>query len=323
MRRAALAALLLAAACDGSTAEPPRLIGAPVPLNGSDPAQTRVGALSYVGGLHLTAPGTSLFGGLSGLETPDVTDLTALELTAVSDQGERFTFRVDAGSGLRLSGDGALQMTRLTENGAPLGAKADADAESLTRLDDGAEAVGFERRPRVLRYAGGVAGPQTAPAVSLPENEAFEGLAHLPLSGRKVLAVGAEDGRIWFCDVAPTGACTLFVKRTPARGFKLTGLDHLPGTADLIAVYRAYDPLRGSRSIIAWISTGAAGGRRGAITPLARLAPPLTVDNMEGIAAVPLPGRGWRLFVVSDDNFSPQQRTLLLAFDWLVPEPRP
>jgi hypothetical protein len=38
---------------------------------------------------------------------------------------------------------------------------------------------------------------------------------------------------------------------------------------------------------------------------------------MEGIAVVALPGRGWRLFLLSDDNFSKDQRTLLLAFDWL------
>ena len=49
---------------------------------------------------------------------------------------------------------------------------------------------------------------------------------------------------------------------------------------------------------------------------LARLERPLTVDNIEAIAAVPLKGGGWRLYLLSDDNFRASQRTLLLAFDW-------
>ena len=46
------------------------------------------------------------------------------------------------------------------------------------------------------------------------------------------------------------------------------------------------------------------------------LARPLTVDNFEGLAAVPAPDGGVRFYLISDDNFSPSQRTLQLAFDW-------
>ena len=48
---------------------------------------------------------------------------------------------------------------------------------------------------------------------------------------------------------------------------------------------------------------------------LAEIAAPLAVDNFEGVAAVRAPDGGVRLYIVSDDNFSPRQRTLLLAFD--------
>ena len=41
---------------------------------------------------------------------------------------------------------------------------------------------------------------------------------------------------------------------------------------------------------------------------------PGTTDNFEGIAAETRNGRT-RLYILSDDNFSPMQRTLLLAFD--------
>ena len=42
---------------------------------------------------------------------------------------------------------------------------------------------------------------------------------------------------------------------------------------------------------------------------------PATVDNFEGIAAVRRPDGGVRLYILSDDNFNPDQRMLLLAFD--------
>ena len=43
---------------------------------------------------------------------------------------------------------------------------------------------------------------------------------------------------------------------------------------------------------------------------------PLTVDNFEGVDFVPRPGGAYRVYILSDDNFSASQRTLLLAFDW-------
>ena len=46
------------------------------------------------------------------------------------------------------------------------------------------------------------------------------------------------------------------------------------------------------------------------------LAPPLTVDNFEGLTSVPTPDGGTRFYIVSDDNGSNTQRTLLFAFDW-------
>jgi hypothetical protein len=48
---------------------------------------------------------------------------------------------------------------------------------------------------------------------------------------------------------------------------------------------------------------------------LARLNLLVTVDNFEGIAAKEMPDGRVRLFVISDDNFSSRQRTLLMVFD--------
>ncbi len=41
----------------------------------------------------------------------------------------------------------------------------------------------------------------------------------------------------------------------------------------------------------------------------------LTIDNFEGLAAKQLPNGTVRLFVISDDNYSTSQRTLLMVYD--------
>jgi hypothetical protein len=45
----------------------------------------------------------------------------------------------------------------------------------------------------------------------------------------------------------------------------------------------------------------------------------VTIDNFEGIAAKQMPDGRVRLYIVSDDNFSDSQRTLLMVFDTIRP----
>ncbi len=58
-----------------------------------------------------------------------------------------------------------------------------------------------------------------------------------------------------------------------------------------------------------WIAAGAGKAARRIALDLGAL------DNMEGIAAAPRPDGGTRLWIVSDDNFRPWMRTLLVALD--------
>jgi hypothetical protein len=58
-----------------------------------------------------------------------------------------------------------------------------------------------------------------------------------------------------------------------------------------------------------WIASGAGRQARRITLDLGML------DNMEGIAAAPLPNGGMRLWIVSDNNFRPWMRTLLVALD--------
>ena len=47
---------------------------------------------------------------------------------------------------------------------------------------------------------------------------------------------------------------------------------------------------------------------------VAEFTPPLKVDNMEGLAVITEPGGGTLLYLMSDDNRSALQRTLLMLF---------
>ena len=48
---------------------------------------------------------------------------------------------------------------------------------------------------------------------------------------------------------------------------------------------------------------------------LAVIAPPMPIDNFEAVSAARAPDGTVRLYILSDDNFSKRQRTLLFAFD--------
>ena len=72
-----------------------------------------------------------------------------------------------------------------------------------------------------------------------------------------------------------------------------------------LQLFRAWDPLQGNRIRLAW-----GEGEDEALT----LGRPLLVDNFEGIAAEATE-TGLRVWIVSDDNFSARQRTLLYVFD--------
>ena len=66
---------------------------------------------------------------------------------------------------------------------------------------------------------------------------------------------------------------------------------------------RCGDPEKGNRNII-----------RGPNVEFT-LAPPLNVDNFEGITVEKTEDGPTRVYLVSDDNFSERQRTLLYVFE--------
>ena len=100
-----------------------------------------------------------------------------------------------------------------------------------------------------------------------------------------------------------TGAATL------ADGSVLMGERSftLPASIAARLVHVSADALRGKAEII---------GRE-----IATLRSPLNIDNMEGIAARQDDAGHTFIYLLSDDNFSFLQRTLLLMFEWRRPTP--
>jgi hypothetical protein len=83
------------------------------------------------------------------------------------------------------------------------------------------------------------------------------------------------------------------------------------GAGRFIAVERRLTPF-GFRNALVTLDKVRSGYRFGR-----RIALPLgPLDNVEAIAVEPLPGGKRRLWLMTDDNFQPPLRTLLIALDW-------
>ncbi|WP_333587654.1 esterase-like activity of phytase family protein [Phenylobacterium sp.] len=277
----------------------------PVPLNPARPDETRLGAFTYAGGLALSSSETARFHGLSDL----VVDADQ-QITAITDEGDLIEGRLVLDAAGRLTGMTDVRLSPMAGlDGRPLPNKAASDAEGLAVLPGGDRLVSFEHQARIWLYpaAGGPPRPAPQPEVDFPPNGGMEALAHDPERGADAYVVGGEDsGETWLCRLS--APCVPGPAVNKGREFGLVALRRLPGdqTAYLL---RAWDPARGSRIILTIQGPAGEAGRL-------ELARPYTVDNFEGVDFVPRPEGGYRIYLVSDDNFQSSQRTLLLAFDW-------
>jgi hypothetical protein len=287
----------------------------PVPLNSEDPAQRMVGALHYVGGWPLTAD-QKRFGGFSGL-----TVRADGRLTAINDLGAWLTAKIDLaaiGRGtLRFEGASLQPYTgRHGEND-----KKAYDAEALLPYGD-AFLVSFEQKHRIRITAPGQSDAPWPPArfINFGAMARNSGLEAMTWVSDGVLLAFEERGldtagRLGGWLVTEEGAERLYLK--PPENFAPTDAVTLPG-GDVLLVMRRYSVRDGVSAKV--LRLEASSLKPGAVekgAELAHLEPPLAVDNLEALDAVPLPGGGVRLFILSDDNFNASQRTLLLVFDLL------
>lgn len=289
------------------TSTPIVVTASAVPLNANDRSQTSVGPFTYAGGLVLTSSQTDRLHGLS-----DVAITGSDRVSAVSDEGELVTARLLFDGAGSLSGvTDARIMALVDEKGLPLTNKEDADAEGLAVMANGDRLVSFERHHRILLYPanGGLPRPVPKPEIEfLVPNAGMEALAPDPDTASDAYVVGAEaTGQTWTCRISTR--CVSGPTVIGPAGTSLVAMRKLPAgrTAYL---YRGFD---GHAHIVLRVMRG------NTIDAELDLAEPLTVDNIEGVAAVMRPGGVVRFYLMSDDNGSKDQRTLLLAFDWRAP----
>jgi hypothetical protein len=202
------------------------------------------------------------------------------------------------------------------------------DAESLATDGTGGYFIAFERQHRIWHYrARPPEDPTEATPIALkgpddidkqPANGGIEGIARL--CDRRLLAISES------AQGAPgTNKAWVFDGKWRALGYTTTGNFHPTDAATLpdcsVAVLeRSFSVPDGVRGRVVLIQPKTI--RPGAVLrgeEIAVLAPPITVDNMEGISARRGEHGETLIYLLSDDNFSGFQRTLLLMFELLPP----
>lgn len=298
-----------------------------LPLVRDDPAQDRVGRLRYRGGLVLSSDDRR-FGGLSDM----LIEPGCGHLLIVSDTGAFVTLALVEQGG-RLTGVRDAHIAPIQDAaGQPPAQKSEADAEALVRTADGRIHVWFERLNRAQVYDG-VTGcvPATVSRSAIatvvpPRMQAW------PLNGGPEAAAPFQDGQIVLSEEVTDsqgrrvghlldrdGKVRADIAVAVPAGYVPTGLALRRADsegAEYLLLLRRFSPFSGVSAVVAEIRVTPAGGTIAA-TEIARLIPPVSVDNMESIAIRQIDGAE-RVYLLSDDNFNSLQRTLLMEFD-LVP----
>lgn len=267
--------------------------------------------MSFVGGWALTSDHED-FGGFSGL----VLEPVAGQLLAISDKGDWWQAPFNA-----LSGNAPLGGSMRSYTMGAVADKRALDAESLVKLSGG-YLIAFEQKHR-LEFQPEVGGKPTTDTGFAPidfagvsDNSGMEAIALLPSGELLAFAERGRDTRgkqkAWL--VSAVESKPLFF--APPKNFAPTDAATLPN-GDVLVLLRKYSAIDGVEVRLHHLV--AANIQPGAVLtgePILKLTPEGPVDNMEGLDLVVLDDNTVRIAMISDDNFNPLQRTLLMLFDY-------
>lgn len=282
----------------------------------ADLGAAEVGALAFRGGVEIF-PDKADIGGISSLEWHGDS------LFAITDDGRWMELSLDEVQG-RLTDVAGVRLGPLRDpKGAMLDGKTRGDAEALTRLPSGAWLVAFEQEHRIWRYAdleGPASGVYPQATALLPAGASNEGIETLAAYPGGVLACGewTDPARPNCLRIGADGAATPFALPAPegiaaSGGVPTDATCKTDGTCYVL--FRSYRAGEGSRTAIVALAPD------NGVTPLAVFAPPLKLDNFEGLAVREEAG-ATALYMIADDNLQNCersqkpgcQRTLLYKF---------
>ena len=280
-------------------------------LNPDDPAQRQVGALEFIAAWELRSRNDD-FGGISAL-------------TVLNDG--RFVGIGDAGTviGFGLTNDGRIDrsfIVPLPNLDGPSFNYKDRDSEGIAYdPDSGQYWVSFEQRHAIRRYSkdftrqtGQVHPPEMR---DWPKNKGAEAIIRLTDGRFIVIAESIDDDThkaLLFAGdpVERRNSITPFRIRPPS-GYRVTDAVQLPD-GRIAVLNRAIGFPQGFSAKVSLLTLGTV--RRDEIVSakvIASLASPLLVDNLEGIAGT-REGEDNILWLISDNNFSIFQQTILMKF---------
>jgi len=283
---------------------------------------TKAGQLTFLGGLELTSKDEN-FGGFSGLRI----EPESSRLYAVSDAGHWLTAILTRDEEGRLSGVSQTDLSCVCRaNGKPYGSKHWSDAEAL-EINGNRAFIAFERLNRINGYdltSEHRLGPpaqitRSFKSLNIDYADGLEALALAPASSvhaGKFIAISEQslnsDGnnRAFIAD--QTALDEFAIKRTD--DFSPTDAAFLPD-GDLVIMERRIGLSVGVAIRIRRLA--AADIRPGATLEgetLMQAGLTSRIDNMEGITAWRDETGATRIMILSDDNYTRLQRTLLLEF---------
>jgi hypothetical protein len=278
-----------------------------VPVEAGRPQDRRVGRLRFLDGWNMESNDWR-FGGISAMHVADG------EVTAFSDSGWRIRFPIPPREGTYPA---SIQAVR--NHGGVAVSKVERDVESAAA--HGAYVwLGLERRNGVWRFRAAdwqeVGGTRPPAMREWAENTGAEAMLRLP-DGRFIVFCegdgGVSEAVMFLGDPSIAGTPAVGLRYRPPSGYRITDAALLPD-GRMLLLNRRISLLSGPKAKLAVASVPPA--QAGAtIVPqeIATLAPPVTVDNMEALSVTRERGRTI-VWLASDDNYMPLQRSLLLKF---------
>ncbi|MBI1986641.1 MAG: esterase-like activity of phytase family protein, partial [Rhodospirillales bacterium] len=255
------------------------------------------------------------FGGFSALGI----SADGTRMVAISDRAQHLSARLTYDAAGNLAGIADADLGSLADlHGFPMIDPPDWDVEAMSPGVEGEIIVAFETRHRLWRYLPGRTVPVPMPPpdelLQMPANSGIKGLALL--ADGRLLALtpgirGRTDAIGWVSD--PDGWSVLTYGA--ADNFQVSGATTLPD-GDVLVLERLYILRSGNAARLKRVAAGAI--RAGAVLAgdtVAELRPPLTVDNFEGVEARRGANGETLIYLISDDNFNAEQRTLLMMFE--------